>query len=69
MLLPDQRLEIIAMCNESYDEDLEPLFLSFGPARHLLGMGDGGIGIPLEMSNSIAKTKGVSQLKTAYVEL
>ena len=63
------RSAIISLCNRAYEEDLEPLFNTFGVARHVLGYYAGAL-----VSHAMWVTRWLQVgadpvMRTAYVEM
>ncbi len=60
---------ILDLCNRAYEEDLEPLFQTFGKATHLLGRIDATLVTHLMWVTRYLKPDGMHILKTAYIEM
>lgn len=68
-IAPDLMMDVHALCNRAYEEDLEPYFKTFTDATHVLGTLDGVL-----VSHAMWVTRWLQpgdgpRLRTAYVEM
>lgn len=64
-----QRSAIIEMCNRAYEEDLAPLFDTFGAAMHVLGYYDQTLVSHAMWVTRWLQPGTLSLLRTAYIEM
>lgn len=63
------RADVIALCNASYREPMEPYLDAIGPGEHVLGIRDGVLVSHLMWVTRWLQPAGMLPLRTAYVEL
>lgn len=68
-LTPEQRADILALCERAYGEDLTAYLAAVGEGRHLLAAAGGRLlGHAMWVERRL-EAEGIGPLRTAYVEL
>ena len=67
-LAQDERIEIVRLCTEAYEEDFSDFFQTMPGTTHLLGRVDGRVVSHLAWVTRRLQPAGVRVLETAYVE-